>query len=512
MSGAQMNEDLKALGYNELIRRYGLDVLSPWCESWLAPRGERKTHIEKNLTTSIYPPRYNPGDELSDQLTFALKYEGVNLEVLSALFSIIESKDLVLFIKSRPTGKYARLIWFYYEWLTEKLLPLGDLKRGNYISALDPEKYYVVEERLAHKARRQRVICNLAGTVDYCPLVRKTDRLQSFDSMALDERACAMISEYSDDLIYRATQYLFAKETKSSFEIEREHPDKRRTARFVELLRQTEGISISEAELVRLQKEIVDDRFALGTYRDFQNYVGQSVAPSCEIIHYASPKPDDIRAMMAGWIQCSNNMIRSDVPPVISAATVGYGFVFLHPFDDGNGRLHRYLIHHVLAKKHFTPSGLIFPVSATMLKNMTRYDETLECFSRQVMQHVEYSLDGHGEMAVSNDTARFYRYQDMTQQAEGLFEFVQDTIESEFVNELEYLDVFDQAKNRVCEIVDMPDRKLDLFIRLSLQNRGKLSRSKRSLFEKLTDDEVKQMSAVIEDVIRQKEKLVSSII
>ncbi len=54
------------------------------------------------------------------------------------------------------------------------------------------------------------------------------------------------------------------------------------------------------------------------------------------------------------------------------------------------------------------------------------------------------------------------------------------------------------------EIVDMPDRKLDLFIRLSLQNRGKLSRSKRNLFEKLTNAEVKQMSAVIEDVIAQK--------
>jgi Fic family protein len=174
----------------------------------------------------------------------------------------------------------------------------------------------------------------------------------------------------------------------------------------------------------------------------------------------------------------------------------------MHPFDDGNGRLHRYLIHHILAKKHFIPSGLIFPVSATMLKNMTRYDESLECFSRQLMQHVEYSLDSHGEMVVSNDTARFYRYQDMTQQAEFLFEFVKDTIESEFVNELEYLDIFDQSKNLVREIVDMPDRKLDLFIRLSLQNHGKLSKSKRSLFDKLTDDEVKQMSAVIQDIIR----------
>lgn len=501
-----MNENLKALGYNELIRRYGLDVLSPWCELWLAPRGERKTRVEKNRTISIYPPRYNPGNELGDQLTFALKYEGVNLEVLSALFDVIDSKDLVLFVKTRPTGKYARLIWFYYEWLTGKNLPLEDLKKGNYISALDPAKYYVIEEPLARRIRRQRVLCNLPGTVDYCPLVRKTDQLQMLNSMKLDERACEMISEYSEGLLYRATQYLFAKETKSSFEIEKEHPGKRRTARFMELLRQAEGTSISEAELIRLQKEIVDDRFALDAYRSFQNYVGQSVSPSREIIHYAAPKPEDIRAMMAGWIQCSNNMIASDIPSVVSAATVGYGFVFLHPFDDGNGRLHRYLIHHVLAKKRFTPLGLIFPVSATMLKNMQRYDETLECFSRQVMQYVEYSLDEQGEMVVSNDTARLYRYQDMTNQTEGLFEFVKDTIESELLDELEYLDIFDQSKTCMREIVDMPDRKLDLFIRLALQNRGKLSRSKRGLFEKLTDYEIEAMSTVIEDVIKRKEQ------
>lgn len=501
-----MNENLKALGYNELIRRYSLDVLNPWCESWLAPGGERKTHVEQHRTTLIYPPRYDPGDALGDQLTFALKYEGVNLEVLSALFGSIDLSDLIRFIQTHPTGKYTRLIWFYYEWLTGKALPLENVKTGNYILALDPEKYYVIAEPLAQKVRRQRVLCNLPGTVDYCPLVRKTKRLQKFNSMKLDELARRMISEYSDDLLYRATQYLFAMETKSSFEIERENPDKRRSARFVELLRQAEGASITETELVRLQKEIVDERFALDTYRCFQNYVGQSVSPSREIIHYASPKPEDIGAMMAGWIQYSNNMIESDVPSVVSAATVGYGFVFLHPFDDGNGRLHRYLIHHVLAKKNFTPSGLIFPVSATMLKNMTRYDETLECFSRQVMQHVEYTLDDNGEMVVSNDTARFYRYHDMTYQAEGLFEFVRDTIESEFLNELEYLDVFDRSKNRMRDIVDMPDRKLDLFIRLSLQGRGKLSKNNRALFDRLTDREVDEMSAVMEDVIKMKKQ------
>ena len=68
-------------------------------------------------------------------------------------------------------------------------------------------------------------------------------------------------------------------------------------------------------------------------------------------------------------------MIDSAVNPVIIAAT-SFGFVYIHPFEDGNGRLHRFLIHYVLAGTSFTPSGIIFPVSAIMLateKNTIKY-------------------------------------------------------------------------------------------------------------------------------------------
>ena len=47
--------------------------------------------------------------------------------------------------------------------------------------------------------------------------------------------------------------------------------------------------------------------------------------------------------------------------PVIAAAILAFGFVYVHPFDDGNGRIHRYLIHHVLARREFSPAGVVFP-------------------------------------------------------------------------------------------------------------------------------------------------------
>lgn len=502
-----MNKNLQALGYKELITRYNLEIIKPWCCSWLSSQRERKTHIENNLTTEIYAPSYDPGNKLGDHLTFALKYEGVNLEILSALFAVIEQKDLLDFIKTQPTGKYTRLVWFFYEWLTGKELPLKEIKQGNYIPALNPAKYYVIDEKLSKKFKRQRVNCNLIGTVDYCPIVRKTKLLKEFEEIKLDERAQKMLDKYPEELLYRATQYLYAKETKSSFEIEREHPDKRRTARFIDLLHQIEHNSISKDELIRLQKEIVDKRFALDDYRELQNYVGQSIAPGREIIHFATPKPENINSMMTAWIQCAQNMLESEISPVVTAAVIGYGFVFLHPFDDGNGRLHRYLIHYALGKKHFSPPGLIFPVSATMLKKMPQYDGTLEHFSRELMQHVEYTLDDDGEMTVSNDTAQFYRYQDMTFQAEGLFGFIRDTIEDELNTELEYLNVFDQARNKMREVVDMPDRKLDLFIRICLQNHGRISKSKMSQFSMLTEDEINKLSSIIQDIIKKNKNI-----
>ena len=41
--------------------------------------------------------------------------------------------------------------------------------------------------------------------------------------------------------------------------------------------------------------------------------------------------------------------------------------MFIHPFLDGNGRLHRYLIREELSVLGFTPKGIVLPVSAFIL-------------------------------------------------------------------------------------------------------------------------------------------------
>ncbi len=103
-----------------------------------------------------------------------------------------------------------------------------------------------------------------------------------------------------------------------------------------------------------------------------------------------------------------------------------------------------------------------------------------------------------GQMTVENDTACWYQYIDMTVQAEALYSFVNKTIEEEFVEELSFLSNYDNTKKVIQAIIDMPDRLIDLFIQLCLQNNGNLSTRKRSAhFDFLTDEELATMEQAV---------------
>ncbi len=201
---------------------------------------------------------------------------------------------------------------------------------------------------------------------------------------------------------------------------------------------------------------------------------------------------------MDGFSSSHEFMKKSDLSPVIHAASISYGLVFLHPFEDGNGRIHRFLIHNILSLEGFTPEGVIFPISAVLLKNPANYDSSLEAFSSKLMPLVKYSIDEDGHMTVHNDTATWYRYIDMTSQAEALFNFIEKTIDEELKDELEFLANYDKTKIAIQEIVDMPDKKIDFFIRFCLQNHGRLSEKKyNSSFSFLTKEEVSLLEKAV---------------
>lgn len=495
---------MKSIGYQRLVEMFALETLGLPRVSWLKPKGsERITRFEGGKEEEIYPPRYDPGDGWQGNLQFALKHEGVNLEVLSALFRELPIDEFTRWIKTAPLSRYIRIAWFLHEWFGGEKIKVRDLTQGNYLPVLDESRFYAITDRAGQvSVRRQRIINNLPGSPEYCPTIRRTAALSRFEAKRLDQRASTAMGRYPKELLRRASRFLYIKETKSSFAIEKLEPDQKRTGRFVNLLEEAGRLDCySERELVRLQNEIVEARYAEKKFRDFQNYVGQSLGITREIIHFIPPKTEDLEGLMSGWIRSCKRIESGGIHPVVTAAAAGFGFVYLHPFEDGNGRLHRFLIQHALAAGGFGPKGVLFPVSATILNQLDRYDAALEIFSKPLMERVEYRLDAKGRMRVLNETARFYRYPDLTGQAEALFGFIEDTIDKEMVAELDYLTIFDEARIRIREVVDMPDRRMDLFLRICLAGRGRISKAKRDQFKELDDSELARMERIVREAM-----------
>lgn len=488
---------IQPAGYSFLLKKTEIEGMPNWHRSFISKTGTQSSKMQNGFVDEVFRTQYWPGDTIGDHLEFALKYDGVNLGLLSRIFEKVTQEELAEYIQSKPMGKYVRRIWFFYEFLTEKQLPVDDMTSGNYIDALETKNYFTLTSGV--KSSRHRVVNNLLGPKSFCPIVRRTEAISRLDSSDLGKKCEEIVASYPSELLRRALSYLYNKETKSSFEIEHIKPNVSRIEKFIGLLEHAEKEDFCDkAHLIELQNRIVDSRFRDYDYRTSQNYVGQTVTFQKEIIHFISPKPDDLPRLMEGLIESHQRMKDRQVSPIVHAAIIAYGFVFLHPFEDGNGRIHRFLIHNILSMREMVPKGLMFPVSAVMLKNPADYDASLEAFSRPLLQLIDYKMDARGHLTVMNDTAYLYQYMDLTAQTEALYGFVTKTIQEELVEELRFLTHYDNTKKMIQTIIDMPDRQIDLFIQLCLQNSGTLSTRKRSThFEFLTDDELFAMEQAV---------------
>jgi len=487
------------IGYRFLFELFELKTLAHYRWSYVSPGWEPKEfkYEHNNIELHIYPKSYVLAKDPLKHLEFALKHEGLNLAIIKQTFLKIEKSLITTYINHSPTGKYARKIWFLYEFLLNKRLPIEDIGRCSYVPLLDPKLYYCGSPR---RSKRHRIVDNLLGNANFSPLVRKSIRLDQFQDKNLKCVTEELTKKYNPEVLTRATRYLFTKETIASWEIEREKPDKSKIAKFVALLQQDYSESeLSKRFLLMIQKEIVDPRFKLEDYRNFQNYVGEEPQLGEMLVHFIAPKPEDLPCLMQGLIDCFLRMLSSKLDPVVVAAILSFGFVYMHPFWDGNGRLHRFLIHYTLAKLGFTPKGIVFPVSSVMLREHKEYDRILETFSRPLNELIsDYQFDERSEMKVNQETADFYKFIDFTAAAEFLYSCVEQTIHTDLEEELDFLSRYDIIKSSIKNIIDMPDKEVDLLIRCVRQNNGSLSKRKReSWFHMLSDSEIEKIEKTI---------------
>ena len=482
------------VGLCRLIEDLKLQVPLPATHSVIVA-GARKTIAADGKISEQYPKSYAPKG-LFGNLRFALRYEPIALDVYLAIFHTLDTHQLEEWIRSEPTSIFARRAWYLYELLMGRPLDIPDLIPSGYIDLLDPKIHLTGPRRLV---RRQRINDNLLGSGRYSPLVRRTETLTAFMEKGLAQEATAIVKSCDPAILARAVHYLFTKETKSSFAIEGEAPSKDRTERFVAALMKASSFdATSQDAFIQLQNAIVDPRYAQKGWRTTQNFVSQTLPDYSEDVHFVCPKPEDVPSLMDAWMEMVRRLeLPEGVDPVVAAAAAAFGFVFIHPFDDGNGRIHRFLVHHILSKLGFTPPGILFPVSAAMLRDRLAYDQALERFSASIMPFIRYDLDPEHGMIVQNDTAHLYRYFDATAQAEYLYRCIEETVHRDLRDEIGFLAVFDAALRATLDVVDMPNRRASLLVRLILQNKGKLSKGKRDTFSEITDQEIDRIEKAV---------------
>ena len=482
------------LGHAWLHAELGLRVPPAATESLLVA-GARRTETDGGRTFESYPRPYATDGSVVSHLRFALRHEPLDLGVLTAAFREIGPETLEDWVRAEPSGAFSRRAWFLYETLLGRTLDVENARLGNYVDALDPGKHFVAASR---RSRRHRVHDNLLGGPGLCPTVRRTRRLIAAMEQGLDEEARKLVGRYDPSVLVRAVNYLYTKETRSSFAIEGETPNPTRTERFVAALRTARDRDPTDkVALLDLQSGIVDPRYAATDWRGVQIFVGLTVSGYRDEVHFIGPRPADLPDLMNGWTELARRLTGGEVDPVVAAAASAFAFVFVHPFEDGNGRVHRWLLHHTLASRGYSPDGAIFPVSAAILRDRRGYDAVLEGFSRPRLERIQWSWTPDRQIRVESDTADLYRFFDATPFAEYLYDRVADTIRQDLRDELGFVAVFTRATEAVREIVDMPDQRLSLFVRLVMQNQGRLAAGKRRLFDELTDAEVAAMERAV---------------
>lgn len=495
------NTDGTLAGYVALINAFDLKVPLPDMLSFIHPQHKRYT-VDR---WEVYTLRHKPEETLRGHLTFALKYEGVDLAILKALFQKIPANDIESWVKTEPMGRYSRRIWFLYEWLMQKELNLPNMESGNFFDVIDTKLQF---GGTIEFSKRHRVRNNLPGTPDFCPLVKRTEKLNQFLMLNLSDTAHKKTGLIHPDILSRAAAFLLLKDSRASFAIEGENPLKNRAERWGRAIAQAGLSPLSLEELLRLQAIVIEDkRFVELGLRKEGGFIGvHERSTQIPLPDHISARPQDLPSLMQGMIDTYQKLnMKGSIDAVVLASVIAFGFVFIHPFVDGNGRLHRYLIHHILSELDFTPRDLVFPVSAVILKRIYAYRRVLESYSRPRLEFIDWKPTQSGNVEVLNETADLYRYFDATRVAEFLYECVQETIESVLPEEITYLQRYDQMKKSINERFDMPEHLADLLIHFLEQNGGKLSMpAKEKEFKALSDQECQQLEKLYEEIFQER--------
>ncbi len=468
---------MTSIGYDFLRKSLGLQAFAMTRPAMVKP----VTRVEETPTFLAVPGHVAPdsGDPL-DHVLFALKHEGVNLQVLAEALPQVSQDALLEQLRGTPNGQYLRIAGYLWECFTGRTLADAPAIGGATVDLFDTRRYVTGP---GVRNAKWRVSFNGLGTPRYCATVERTPTIQAGIDDRLLERAHRFIQTLGSGVLDRTLAWAYLHETQDSFAIEREAPSEEKAQTFIALLRQAhDRRALTEDYLAELQAATVSNPVDKAVmFRHQQNWL-EGPGRGAAAVTYIPPPPG-LASELMDELMVFANTAAGHIDPIVMASVLSFGFVYLHPFMDGNGRLSRFLYHHALCQSGSLDNGLVLPVSVAMKKHEAEYLRVLQRYSSPARRRwrvgwidagqYDFEFIGHPSM---------YRYWDATAQVEFGFRMAEQALEVELRQETLFLEHYDAIISAVNERYDVRGSDLSTLIVSCLDNRGVVSKRRRDQF------------------------------
>lgn len=447
------------------------------------------TRLERIGETLAVPPGIAPSpDDLLGHVLFALKHEGINLAILAQALPQISKELLEAELQKAPNGIYIRKACYLYEAFTDRELIQHSPVKGRFIPLFDPKQYLTMP---GERNSRWRVEFNGIGTFAYCATVERTPQIMDLLQHDILARVQHFILNLPSGMMDRAINWAYLNETKDSFAIEKESPSEDKSRRFIQLLRQAhDRMPLSEDYLVTLQNATISNPYDMAAaFRHEQNHLANGLQGAAGVT-YVPPAPDLCRELMERLMALGNEATKH-IDPLVAAGIISFGFVFLHPFMDGNGRLSRFLIHQTLCRAGALENGLLLPVSVAMKREERLYLETLQEFSQPAREFWDVRWIDQGNLSFNfTGHPAIYRFWDATPGVRFTLEMAKRALEVELREETIYLENYDKIVKAVDERYDVRGSDLSNLVMMCLAQNGTVSKHRRKQYKYSVQEEV----------------------
>ena len=477
---------MESIGYEYLRVQLGLSAFPVIHPVRIRPVSRvLDTSDELQVPRPVAPKTGHP----LDHLLFALKYEGINLQILAEVMPRVSGEDMIARLRESPTGAYIRKACYLWEWLAGAELVDIPAVAGPYEPLFDPANYVTGGCR---RNTKWRINFNGIGSEAYCPTVRLTQVIKEGIAGDVIARTKAFLDSLGPTNADRALSWAYLSETDSSFAIERETPNQNKAEAFVALLQQAhERQPLTEDYLSDLQSATMTNPFEkAASFRREQNWLRSGGLRGTSSVTYVPPSPELLAQLMPAFMAMANDLPKQ-IDPIAAAAVASFGFVFLHPFMDGNGRLSRFLFHQALCQSGRLARGLLLPVSVAMKRQEAEYLEALQSFSAPARKLWKVTWVDEDRFDLKfNGADAIYRYWDATPCVEFAYRMAEQALDVDLRQETEFLARFDRIAIALNDAFDVRSNDQHLLIVSALQNGGKVSNNRRKKLADRVPEEV----------------------